>query len=318
MLPFYLSPAYKDYLWGGEKLRTLYGKQTDLVPLAESWELSAHPDGLSVVASGEYAGQSLAAVLSQFPDLLGTGCPSGDLPILIKLIDAKQQLSVQVHPFEAYAQKVEHSHGKTEMWYVLQADPGAQLLYGFKQKLSKQEFRSRIADGSLLNVINAVEVRPGDVLFIEAGTLHGIGAGIVVAEIQQNSNCTYRIFDYNRRDKNGELRPLHVEKAVDVTCLEPPTRGLRPLGDEVFHAGYTETLLGKCEYFTVTRLRITQSAICNASADSYHALLCIDGCCDLSACGTTFPMKKGQTVFVPAGTGEYLLSGCAEILQTTL
>lgn len=180
-----LNPAFKDYLWGGTKLRDEYGKKCDLDKVAESWELSCHKDGCSVVADGEYAGLTLPQYIEKAGKaVLGTDCEKFEyFPILIKLIDAKQNLSVQVHPDNDYAMRVEGEYGKTEMWYVVGCEPGAGLLYGFKHEISKEEFRRRIEDNTLLEVTNRVEVHPGDVFFIEAGTLHAIGEGILIAEI---------------------------------------------------------------------------------------------------------------------------------------
>lgn len=316
--PFRLMPAFKDYLWGGERLKTEFRKQTDTSPLAESWELSIHKDGPSVIAEGEWRGKTLPEFLSAHPEALGTDCPAGGLPVLIKLIDAKQQLSVQVHPTEEYAQRVEHEHGKTEMWYVLAAEPGAELLYGFKKEISKADFCAHIQDGTLLEDINAVKVQPGDVLFIDAGTLHGIGAGIVIAEIQQNSNSTYRIFDYQRRDKDGNLRELHIDKALDVTERCAPKRNTKPFGPEIQRDGYTETLLGLCDYFSVTRIRVSSSAQLCADARSYHALLCTNGTAQVELDGQNASLNKGETMFMPAGCGAYTLSGHCELLVTTL
>lgn len=316
--PFKLSPAFKDYLWGGEQLRTVFGKQTDMTPLAESWELSVHKDGPSVVATGDFAGKTLAEVLQADPEALGTDCPPGGLPILIKLIDAKQQLSVQVHPTEDYAMRVEHEHGKTEMWYVIAAQPGAELLYGMNRTLTKEEFTAHIEDGTLLQDINAVKVKPGDVLFIEAGTLHGIGAGCLVAEIQQNSNSTYRVFDYHRKDKDGNLRELHIDKALAVTRLEPPARPAGPLGPEIDRGGYTETVLGVCDYFSTTLLKIKTSVALCADCRSYHALLLTRGEADVKCPHTTLHAKAGECVFLPACTSAYRIAGDCDVLVTTL
>ena len=207
--PMLLQPAFKDYLWGGERLKTDFGKQTAIAPLAESWELSCHPDGESTIASGPFAGQTLAAALQAQPELLGSAVDAQDgFPLMIKLIDAKQSLSVQVHPDDEYAARVEHSRGKTEMWVIVDCEPGAELLYGFSRPVTREELACRIKDGTLLEVAGHAPVHPGDVFFIPAGTLHAIGAGILIAEIQQSSNVTYRVYDYDRRDKNGNTRPL--------------------------------------------------------------------------------------------------------------
>ena len=213
--PFLLQPAGKDYLWGGNRLHTLFGKQLPLHPLAETWECSTHPDGCSIVASGIDKGKTLAEVLQQHPEFLGTKTSAtGDLPVLIKLIDAAKDLSVQVHPDDAYAQQYEHEpNGKTEMWYILEAEPGASLIYGFSKPMQPEQLDTCLKENTILSYLQKIPVKKGDVFLIPAGTVHAIGAGIVLAEIQQRSNLTYRLYDYNRTDATGKKRPLHVEKA---------------------------------------------------------------------------------------------------------
>jgi mannose-6-phosphate isomerase len=220
--PVKLSPTFKDYLWGGERLKNEFNKKCDMTPLAESWELSAHRDGQSVVIGGEYDGLSLTEYIERIgKEALGENSAKYDyFPLLIKLIDAKGDLSVQVHPSDEYALKNEGEYGKAEMWYILDCDEGACLYYGFSRTVSREEYADAIKEGRLCELLNRVPVKKGDVFFIPAGTVHAIGSGILICEIQQNSNTTYRVFDYNRRDKNGNLRPLHIEKALEVSCLE--------------------------------------------------------------------------------------------------
>ena len=211
-----LLPAYKDYLWGGHRLVDEYNKEYDGDILAETWELSCHPDGPSRIANGRYAGKTLEEYIeAEGKGVLGTHCRRfRDFPILIKFIDAKQDLSVQVHPDNRYALKNEGQYGKTEMWYVVDAGEDATLYYGFKEEISKEEFAERIENDTVLDVLNKVPVQKGDVLFIESGTIHAIGADILIAEIQQNSNVTYRVYDYGRVGKDGKKRDLHIEKAA--------------------------------------------------------------------------------------------------------
>lgn len=199
-----LIPTGKDYLWGGTRLREEYGKKIELTPLAETWECSVHPDGPSYVANGIYKGQSLAEVLSAHPEYLGTKVENGKLPVLVKFIDAKKDLSVQVHPDDTYAREHEGDNGKTEMWYVVDADEGAHLIYGFQHKVTEEILRKAIETGTLDKHLQKVEVHKGDTYFVPAGTVHGIGKGILVAEIQESSNVTYRVYDYDRVDKNGK------------------------------------------------------------------------------------------------------------------
>ena len=316
-----LNPAFKDYLWGGTKLRDEYGKKCDLDKVAESWELSCHKDGCSVVADGEYAGLTLPQYIEKAGKaVLGTDCEKFEyFPILIKLIDAKQDLSVQVHPDNDYAMRVEGEYGKTEMWYVVDCEPGAGLLYGFKHEISKEEFRRRIEDNTLLEVTNRVEVHPGDVFFIEAGTLHAIGEGILIAEIQQNSNTTYRVYDYGRVGADGKPRQLHIEKAIDVTRLAPATRPCgRPQAKPEAFDGGSVLPLASCDYFTVKEMEVTSHAALMADEKSFHSLLLLDGSLTLSMGGEKLEMKKGASVFVPAGSGDYTLTGKGRLILTTV
>ena len=316
-----LNPAFKDYLWGGTKLRDEYGKKCDLDKVAESWELSFHKDGCSVVADGEYAGLTLPQYIEKAGKaVLGTDCEKFEyFPILIKLIDAKQNLSVQVHPDNDYAMRVEGEYGKTEMWYVVDCEPGAGLLYGFKHEISKEEFRRRIEDNTLLEVTNRVEVHPGDVFFIEAGTLHAIGEGILIAEIQQNSNTTYRVYDYGRVGADGKPRQLHIEKAIDVTRLAPATRPCgRPQAKPEAFDGGSVLPLASCDYFTVKEMEVTSHAALMADEKSFHSLLLLDGSLTLSMGGEKLEMKKGDSVFVPAGSGDYTLTGKGRLILTTV
>ncbi len=316
-----LNPAFKDYLWGGTKLRDEYGKKCDLDKVAESWELSCHKDGCSVVADGEYAGLTLPQYIEKAGKaVLGTDCEKFEyFPILIKLIDAKQNLSVQVHPDNDYAMRVEGEYGKTEMWYVVDCEPGAGLLYGFKHEISKEEFRRRIEDNTLLEVTNRVEVHPGDVFFIEAGTLHAIGEGILIAEIQQNSNTTYRVYDYGRVGADGKPRQLHIEKAIDVTRLAPATRPCgRPQAKPEAFDGGSVLPLASCNYFTVKEMEVTSHAALMADEKSFHSLLLLDGSLTLSMGGEKLEMKKGASVFVPAGSGAYTLTGKGRLILTTV
>ena len=308
MYPMKLTPAFKDYLWGGTRLRDDFGKKCDYEKIAESWELSCHKDGASVIANGEFAGKTLAEFVDGNKSALGTNCQRFEqFPILIKLIDAKDNLSVQVHPNNEYAQRVEGEYGKTEMWYIVDCDPGAELLYGFKEEVSKEEFAERIKNNTLLEITQSVPVKKGDVFFIEAGTLHAIGKGILIAEIQQNSNTTYRIYDYGRVGADGKPRQLHIDKAVEVTNLCPakPYPVTKPFSED----GAEKRLLSKCEYFTVYSVETDKEATFNADGTSFHDLLLLEGNAVLKCGETSLDLQKGDSVFVPAGCGKYSLAG---------
>ena len=316
-LPMKLAPAFKNYLWGGERLKKEYGKQTDLTPLAESWELSCHKDGGSVIRNGPFAGKTLADYVSEHPGAVGADFSGGTFPVLIKLIDAARPLSVQVHPGDDYARRVEGEPGKTEMWYIVDAAPGAFLYYGFQHEISRAEAERRIADGTLTEVLNAVPVKQGDVFFIEAGTVHAIGAGILIAEIQQNSNTTYRMYDYNRRGADGRLRPLHVQKALDVAKLVPPEHAVGPAGAPVLLADCTVTKLADCPYFSVQLLDVSGCAQRHADSGSFHSLLCLSGRGAVLCGDEAVAFGKGDSLFLPAGTGDYQIAGSARLICTT-
>lgn len=320
LTPIKLKAPLKDYLWGGTRLKEQFGKHTDMDIVAESWELSCHKDGLSVVDSGEDKGITLDKYIEKHgKDILGDNCKDkSDFPFLIKLIDAAKSLSVQVHPDNAYALKNEGEQGKTEMWYIVDCKPGAELLYGFKKKISKDEFVSRIKDNTLLDVTNNVPVHKGDVFFIEAGTLHAIGEGILIAEVQQSSNSTYRIYDFGRVGADGKPRELHIDKAVDVTKLEKPTRDCKPQGKPALDGDMTSTLLAKCEYFTVKALSLEGTKKLVSNADSFTSLLCLDGSFTLTFEDTRLLVKKGESVFVPAGIGQYIISGQCDMLMAKI
>lgn len=318
--PLLLEAPLKDYLWGGTRLKEEYGKNTDLDKVAESWELSCHEAGLSVIASGPDKGKTLKEWLEEQGDaVLGKRAAAFDyFPLLIKLIDAKGDLSVQVHPDNEYALRVEGEYGKTEMWYIVDCEPGASLLYGFKEKISQEEFQRRIEDNTLLEVCHKVPVHKGDVFFIDSGTLHAIGAGILICEIQQNSNTTYRIYDYGRVGADGNPRELHVEKALAVTKLEPPTRGTKPLADIDIFPHMEVKLLADCEYFKVYHANLHGESFLHAGDDSFQSLTVLEGALKLSCGKETLTLAKGNTVFVPAGTGSYQVTGQAEFILSKL
>ena len=289
-----LYPAYKDYLWGGNTLKEKYGKNTNIEPLAESWELSFHKDGLCRLKNGKSLAESVTK------EELGTAVDGfSDFPVLIKFIDAKSNLSVQVHPSDEFAKKQENSLGKTEMWYVTEATDCAGIYLGFKDNVSKEEYESAINDGSLCSLLNFINVKAGDCYFIPAGTIHAIGAGCLICEIQQNSNVTYRVFDYKRKDKNGNERELHIDKALAVTDLRKlcPTASKPPL-------------LASCEYFTVSKLTVNGMLTSHTDNTSFHAITCVSGKGNIEG----QVISKGDTFFVPASYGTYTIEGNAELL----
>ena len=320
--PFLLKPAGKDYLWGGRRLKDDFSKELPITPLAETWECSTHPDGPSIIASGEFQGLSLADVLHSHPEFLGTHYTKlGELPILIKLIDAKKNLSVQVHPDDEYAFKHEHGQqGKTEMWYVLDASSEAQLVYGFSHDIDKNTLAESLQQGTVEKYLQKVPVHSDDVFFIEPGTVHAIGAGALIAEIQESSNLTYRLFDYNRIDKNGKKRELHIDKALDVVKLKRSDKPKQPLRVLKYRRGYAAEMLCRCQYFQVERVlvnteRCRELASFQSNADSFQVLLCTNGCGTLMfGEGEVQSVFRGDCVFLPADSVQVKVHGELQML----
>lgn len=320
LYPMKLKPALKDYLWGGTRLKEHYGKETDLAIVAESWELSCHPDGLCTVENGVYRGETLCDVVASHPALLGRkGRLYTDFPLLIKLIDARDHLSIQVHPDDAYAKEHEGGYGKTEMWYVVEAEAGASLIYGFQGEISKEDFRNHIEGNTLLDIVREVPVEKGDVFFIEAGTLHAIGRGMLVAEVQQNSNATYRVYDFGRIGADGRPRELHIAKALDVTRRVRSTNGTKPYA-HIPLADVELDLLAACELFIVYRASIHKELSLRVSEDSFQSVTLLDGEIEIDAGDhhERIWMQRGDTAFLPAGLGGYTLQGAGTILLTEL
>ncbi len=323
--PFLLKPAGKDYLWGGSRLKDDFDKQIDLDPLAETWECSTHLNGPSVVDSGEFKGMLLSDVLKLHPEFVGTHpvVKDGQIPVLIKFIDAKKDLSVQVHPSDEYALVHENgSLGKTEMWYVIDALPNSSLIYGFHHTITKEKVRKAIETGKLEKYMNKVPVKKGDMFFIPAGTVHAIGKGCLIAEIQESSDLTYRLYDYNRVDKDGKLRPLHIEKALEVANLNEVDSPHQPMEVYKFRPGRASQLLARCKYFQTERMvvnteRIKELADFRTGSSTFQVLLCYSGCGTITDedYGTSTNFFKGDCIFVPANSSSLKIHGKAEFLR---
>lgn len=313
-----LQPCGKDYLWGGTRLRDEYGKKIDMTPLAETWECSVHPDGPSVIANGAFKGQMLSTVLKQHPEYLGTKIENGELPVLVKFIDAKKDLSVQVHPDDEYAREHEDDNGKMEMWYVVDAEEGASLICGYKHRVTKGILRKAVETGTLDKHLQKVEVHKGDTYFVPAGTVHGIGAGILIAEIQESSNVTYRVYDYNRVDKDGHKRELHFDKAVQVMNMDvAPDIQQKPRLVR-HYPGCSREQLCRCKYFETERIQVTKGFSFSVREESFQVLMCLDGYGQVETMDDDQkPMRfcKGETIFLPAGIGRCLVVGDATVLK---
>lgn len=299
---FLLKPAIKTYLWGGDTLIREFGKEGTRA--AESWEFSVHPDGECQILSGAYAGQTLAAYLRQ---------KGIDFPILVKLIDAAQPLSVQVHPDDRYARAHENSPGKTELWVILRAEPGAFLYLGLKAPVSAQALREAVRLGQAESLLQKVPVRAGEAYYIPAGMLHAIGAGIVLAEVQQSSNVTYRVYDYGRRDANGQTRELHIEKALAVASLAPVSAVPPGMGHTRRAGDAPVFTIARTAYFTVERLPLDGTVRLPAQEKGYLCALCAAGEADADDGETALPLRKGTSLFIERAD-IVTLRGQAELL----
>jgi mannose-6-phosphate isomerase len=307
MYPLKMKPVFKDYLWGGSRLKEEYGKDTPYEITGESWEIASHKNGESTVDGGKYNKMTIKELTCELKEkLLGDKVYKGDdekFPLLIKFIDARDNLSVQVHPDDDFAFKNENGeYGKTEMWYIMDAAEGAGIIYGFKDKITKEEFKKSIEDNTLLEHTHFVECKKGDSFFISAGTLHAIGKGLLIAEIQQNSDTTYRVYDYDRRDANGNPRPLHIEKAIEVTTL-----------DRAQNKTYDDpSVIAECEYFKVEKMDINETVSWTVNKDRFEVIVVCDGNITLNG----LDYVKGDTILLPAYIGEVEISGNAQILKT--
>lgn len=308
LYPLKLKPAIKDYIWGGNKLKTDFNIASTKNKIAEAWELSTHEDGSSTVLNGEFKGKTLSEVLS----IWGIECP-----ILIKLIDAKDDLSIQVHPDDEYAQKFENSNGKTEMWYIIDCDKDASLIYGFKKNISKEELKKAVQNDTLLEILNKVKVKKGDIFFIEAGTVHSIGKGILLAEIQQSSNITYRVYDYGRVGVDGKPRQLNIDKALEVAKLK--VANINTQQELITKTdGYEQTLLTKCDYFIVNKLNIETKAELISKDNSFTSLIILEGKGSIKFENDLLEFDKGDSFYIPPSFGLYTIEGRAEVIMTQL
>ncbi len=312
--PLQFVPILKERIWGGEKLKNVLGKPIISSITGESWELSAVTGDVSIVANGIWEGKSLTTLLENFPEeILGTGVYKKfglQFPLLFKYLDAREDLSIQVHPNDTLAQARHQSFGKTEMWYIMQADESAKIIVGFKHKSNAAEYVSNLKEKSLLSILDQKKVSAGDVFFLETGTVHAIGAGMVVAEIQQTSDITYRIYDFDRVDASGNTRELHVDLALDainyntVDTQKEYSKKVNML-NEVVH----------CPYFTTNFIPLDGVLPVNKTNESFTVYMCVDGSFNLKLNEKVYQYQKGDTVLIPAQVSTFEISGKASILE---
>ncbi|WP_217588066.1 mannose-6-phosphate isomerase, class I [Lentibacillus saliphilus] len=304
--PIFFAPVFQERIWGGDKLRTLFGYDIPSTHTGEAWVISAHENGPSVIVNGEFAGQTLADVWTNHPDVFGRESTDDAFPLLVKVLDANDNLSVQVHPDDTYAQQVEHQpYGKTECWYVLDCDDDAEIVFGHHAS-SKEEFKQMVEDGEWDQLLRRVKVKKGDFIYVPSGTIHAIGKGIVILEIQQSSDITYRVYDYGRQDAHGQERELHIDSSIAVTTYphkaEQQEKVRHDIGD------LTETRLVQAEYFTVYHWVLNGKVETPVDAD-FVLVSVIEGAGSLTIAGQTYALTEGQHFLLPASVESYELKG---------
>jgi mannose-6-phosphate isomerase len=314
LYPLQFEPILKERIWGGTKLKTYLNKPITSNITGESWEISTVENDISIVLNGNLKGKSLNELINEFPEaILGTKVYEQfgkQFPLLFKYLDAREDLSIQVHPNDALAKKRHNSFGKTEMWYVMQADLDAQLIVGFKEKSSPEEYLLNLKNKSLVNILDTKKVKQGDVFFLETGTVHAIGAGIVIAEIQQTSDITYRLYDFDRVDSNGNSRELHVDLALEAINYE-----IVDAQKQYSKKENSSNTMVNCRYFTTNFIPLIGVVEINKNQESFTVYMCVEGDFQILLNGESFNYQKGDTVLIPAAATDFQLNGKASILE---
>ncbi|MCI8655371.1 MAG: class I mannose-6-phosphate isomerase [Clostridia bacterium] len=313
--PIFLEPAYKEYIWGGKKLKNIFNKKVKNEECtAESWEISTNKNGESIIKNGEYKGKTLTEIYNKKElrkEIFGTKCENlEEFPILVKFIDANECLSVQVHPDNKYAIEKESSQGKTEMWYILECEPGAQIICGVKTGIDKKALEEGINANNIIECLNYIDVKKGDAIYIPSGTIHALLGKTLVAEVQQNSNITYRVYDWDRTDKEGKKRELHIEKALEVIDTKN-TPELKNIQKDIEKVNVV-----KSEFFTTNKINVTEEFQENVSKDSFIAFNTIEGSGKLIIEDKTYEINKGESFIIPANARQYKMQGKVELLQS--
>lgn len=319
LYPLQFEPIYKRKIWGGDSLQRVYNRELPESSIGESWEVAAHPHGTSIIANGLYQGRTLTELISKNPEgILGSSIKykkDRQFPLLIKFIDANDKLSVQVHPDNNYAQRIENESGKTEMWYILEAKPGAKLVYGLKPGTKKDTFSEAIKNGKVETYINEVEVTKGDIFYMPSGTIHAIEDGILLAEIQQNSNTTYRVYDWNRTGEDGKARELHVEKALDVINFDKINNN-KSIPLKIENEKYNRSFLAASPYFVIEKIRNKVDYQFELSRNRFYILINLEGDGEIISNNKRYSLNPGKTYFLPAGLDKIKVIGMVEFLLT--
>lgn len=312
LYPLKFDPVYKEIIWGGQNIKRFFGRKIPFERTAESWEICARPDGMSVVSNGKLSGLNLEQLIEKYKEsLLGTASVKkyGDnFPLLIKIIDANDRLSVQVHPDDEYARSRGEKNGKNELWYIIDAKPGAKLIYGVRDGVTKEGFCAAVKNGTVAQTLREVPVAPGDALFIPAGTVHAILEGILIAEIQQNSNTTYRIYDWGRVGKDGKPRELHIDKALDVINFGPQPDMVSSKAE-----GGRRTIL-RSEFFNIDEIWLDGRFESTTTGKTFYVLMNLTGKAAIHYDGGETDLERGDTVLIPACLGKFELEGQSKLL----
>lgn len=314
LYPLTFNPILKERIWGGNKLQTLFGKELQSEQTGESWELSTVGNDISIISNGSYKGLPFSELVNKFPkEVLGEKVYQKfgkQFPLLFKLLDACEDLSIQVHPNDELAQKRHNSFGKTEMWYIIQADKNSRNIIGFAEKSSSEQYLEKLKNKELLSILKEEKVQKGDVFFLETGTVHAIGKGIVLAEIQQTSDITYRIYDWDRTDNNGNSRELHLDLALDAINYNPTqTR------KEYSKTENKENTIVESRYFSVNFIPLNGSLKMTKNQDSFRVYMCTDGSFSVFCNNEKYDFQKGDTILFPAVLNEFTLEGKAALLE---
>jgi mannose-6-phosphate isomerase len=319
--PLLFTPVYKDYIWGGDRIQRLFGRTSCPPVCAESWEISDRPEGMSIVSNGALSGTSLHQVIGSMGQyIFGKNRSCNIFPLLLKIIDARQRLSVQVHPDDQTA-KILGAEGKTELWYVLAAEPEARVFAGFNRKINSVDFEKALRTNRIEDFLNSVPVRKGDAIYLPGGTIHAIGEGCLMLEVQQNSNTTYRVYDWNRVDKNGKARELHVSEALkSINWKKDDSKVIRQSEIKRIPSNHVHQIITS-PYFTVSRLEIVKTEPVTNDGSSFHMLFIANGPVVITTDGGVHQVISGTSCLIPAAISEYTLAPVdekAEIISISL
>jgi mannose-6-phosphate isomerase len=316
LYPLFFKPVYKSIIWGGRNLETVFNRSLPLGNIAESWDVCCHKNGMSIVVNGEQRGKSLEELITTYgTSLIGEKSNNMDrFPLLIKLIDANDKLSIQVHPGNEYALKAHGDLGKTEMWYVIKAKPNAKLVYGTLPGTTREEMRDALINGTIEEKLNYVKVKADDIIFIPSGTIHAIMDGLLIAEIQQNSDTTYRVYDWNRCDASGGSRELHIERALDV--IDFNFQGTIKACVNDFKIGYSISHIVDCEFFKVDKLVIDDVYADVTNGKTFLTYTCVSGSGIIEHDNVVTKIDSGSSFMLPANMGDYKIEGNMVLLKS--